>query len=231
MITFKKVSLKLNSELILKDLSFSIKPGEKVAVLGESGAGKSSVFRLLTREIRPTTGEILVGNYNLNHLSLSSLQAYRRQLGIIFQDFQLLPNKTALENVQYALETSGQFSAENTARQLLEYVGLKDRGDYFPTQLSGGQQQRVAIARALVHEPLVVVADEPTGNLDPKSSWSIGAQLLEIHRARKTTLLVATHDPALVRQLRPRVIRLQAGAIWFDEPYSSVERAFQGLVD
>ena len=138
MINFKKVSLKLNSELILKDLSFSIKPGEKVAVLGESGAGKSSVFRLLTREIRPTTGEILVGNYNLNHLSLSSLQAYRRQLGIIFQDFQLLPNKTALENVQYALETSGQFSAENTARQLLEYVGLKDRGIIFRPSFRAG---------------------------------------------------------------------------------------------
>ncbi len=231
MLMFKNVGLEINKNKVLKDLSFKIVPGEMVAILGESGAGKSSLFSLLIGEKKPSSGEILLDEFSLGELSFDSVQKYRRQIGIIFQDFRLLPQKTVEENIAFALEVCGE--EEHIKRkipQLLEVVGLKDRAKSFPSSLSGGEKQRVAIARALIHEPKILIADEATGNLDPKNSKEIAELFLHLNKTQGLTLLFATHDPILVQKLTPRVIRLEEGAVLFDEYNCDWKKAFSGLL-
>jgi cell division transport system ATP-binding protein len=231
MLTFKNVGLKIGESKVLSELDFSVKPGEIVAVLGASGAGKSSLFSLLIGEKKPTTGEILLDEISLGDLSFTSVQQYRRQIGIIFQDFRLLPQKTVFENIAFALEICGK-ADQVRARvpELLKLVGLESKKDRFPRELSGGERQRVSIARALAHNPKMLIADEATGNLDPKNSREIAELLLYLNQKTNLTLLFATHDPVMVQKLNPRVIRLQSGKIRFDKQACPLAEAFADLL-
>lgn len=231
MLTFDQVGLELDKNQVLKNLSFKVNPGEIVAILGASGAGKSSLFKLLTGERKPTSGDILLDQISLRDLSINSTQIYRRQIGIIFQNYRLLPKKTVFENVAFALEVCGQsHEVVKKVPGALELVGLKDKDNKFPHQLSGGEQQRVCIARALVHDPKILIADEATGNLDPRNSREIADVFARINQVRDLTILFATHDPVMVDQLNPRVIRLEKGEIEFDLQNCSVDQAFAGII-
>ena len=231
MLTFKNVGLNLGPNAVLSDLSFSVKPGEVVAILGASGAGKSSLFSLLVAEKKPSHGEILLDDISLGDLSATSVQRYRRQIGVIFQDFRLLPQKTVFENVAFALEVCGQAEQVKTrVPELLKLVGLKAKADHFPRQLSGGERQRVSIARALAHDPKMLIADEATGNLDPKNSREIAELLQYLNQKTNLTLMFATHDPVLVQKLNPRVIRLEKGQVRFDKHRCTLKEAFADLL-
>jgi cell division transport system ATP-binding protein len=198
----------------LKDLSFSVEKGEFVFLTGPSGAGKSTLLRLLLRADIPSHGDLIVNGRNLSRLGSAQIQAYRRSVGFVFQDFKLIPRKTVLENVALVPRLMGM--PENQIRrrvtQSLNEVGLADRQQARPLELSGGEQQRVAIARALVTEPLLFLADEPTGNLDPVLSLEV-MSLFRTINARGTTVLIATHDRALIRHLGKRVIALDQGRL------------------
>jgi len=231
MISAKNISLSFNKHEILKNLNFSIEKGEIVAIIGASGAGKSSIFKMLIGELRPTLGSISINNIKLESLSFKGLQDYRKQIGVVFQEFHLLPTKTVYENIAYALEVSEK--EEEIAikvPKLIELVGLKNRSESFPNQLSGGEKQRVSIARALIHDPKIIIADEATGNLDPKNSREIANLFQKIQKENDLTLIFSTHDPVLVGQLTPRVIRLENKKIKFDKDNCSVEEAFSGIV-
>ncbi len=231
MLEFKNVSLAIDKTEILRNINFTIMPGELIAILGESGAGKSSIFKLLIGEKKPTDGTINLDDFSLNELNLKSLQKYRRQIGVVFQDIRLLPGKTVWQNIAYALEVCGE--EEKIPRkipELLKIVGLEDRKNAFPATLSGGERQRVAIARALVHNPKILIADEPTGNLDPKNSREIGKLFQKLHDERGLTVVLSTHDIALVSALKPRIIRIQKGQILFDEKNCQMEKAFAGIL-
>lgn len=231
MLTFKNVGLTLGETRVLTDLDFSVKPGEVVAILGASGAGKSSLFSLLIGEKKPSTGEILLDEISLGELSFNSVQQYRRQVGVIFQDFRLLPQKTVFENIAFALEVCGQANLVSTkVPQLMKLVGLEAKKDSFPRELSGGERQRVSIARALAHDPKILIADEATGNLDPKNSREIAELLQYLNQKTNLTLIFATHDPVLVKKLNPRVIRLDQGQVKFDKNKCSLEDAFKDLL-
>ena len=231
MLTFKNVGLKIGESKVLSELDFSVKPGEIVAVLGASGAGKSSLFSLLIGEKKPTTGEILLDEISLGDLSFTSVQQYRRQIGIIFQDFRLLPQKTVFENIAFALEICGKADqVRSRVPELRKLVGLESKKDRFPRELSGGERQRVSIARALAHNPKMLIADEATGNLDPKNSREIAELLLYLNQKTNLTLLFATHDPVMVQKLNPRVIRLQSGKIRFDKQACPLAEAFADLL-
>jgi cell division transport system ATP-binding protein len=170
-------------------------------------------------------------DFLLRDLSSSSLQLYRRQIGVIFQDFRLLPQKTVFENIAFALQVCGEESLiMDRVPELIDLVGLKDQAHRFPRELSGGEKQRVAIARALVHDPKILLADEPTGNLDPKNSREIGEIFKKLSQEKGLTLLFATHDPLLVQKLNPRVIRLEKGKVQFDERRCPLEKAFAGII-
>ncbi|HEY5714107.1 MAG TPA: ATP-binding cassette domain-containing protein [Candidatus Gracilibacteria bacterium] len=231
MIEAKNVSLSLKGNLVLEKINFSISPGEMVCFLGPSGAGKSTVFKLLIGEMRPTIGSIKVDSFSLQEISSSSLQSYRRQIGVVFQDFRLLPTKTVFENVAFALEVCGEEAlVHQRVPQVLTLVGLHEQKGLFPHQLSGGEKQRCSIARALVHNPKILIADEATGNLDPKNSREIAELFGKLHKERDLTVIFSTHDPSLVENLKPRIIRLDQGKISFDHPYLSKEEAFKGMV-
>lgn len=231
MLTFKNVSLKIGNSPVLNGLDFSVKPGEIVAILGASGAGKSSLFSLLVGEKKPTGGEILLDEISLGNLSFTSVQQYRRQIGIIFQDFRLLPQKTVFENIAFALEICGKADlVRERVPELLSLVGLKEKEARFPRELSGGERQRVSIARALAHNPKMLIADEATGNLDPKNSREIAELLLYLNQKTGLTLLFATHDPVMVQRLNPRVIRLENGKIRFDKHACPLAEAFADLL-
>jgi cell division transport system ATP-binding protein len=196
----------------LRDLNLTIEKGEFAFLTGPSGAGKSTLLRLLLLEEKPSEGQIIVAGRNLSHLSRDEVQAYRRTVGFVFQDFKLIGTKTVFENVSFALRVLGQ-PVEQQRRatyQVLKWVGLQHRLNAFPQELSGGEQQRVAIARALVNEPHIVLADEPTGNLDPDLSLEIMNLFRDIN-ARGTTVLVATHDRELIKWVGRRVIQLEYG--------------------
>jgi cell division transport system ATP-binding protein len=201
-----------NNVVALDDVSIDIKKGEFVFLVGPSGSGKSSMLKLLTREIKPTKGRIWVAGKELNSLSNWKVPYLRRNIGHIFQDFKLLPNKTVYENVAFALEVIGRPRnvVAQQVPQILELVGLKDKTDSRPDQLSGGEQQRVSIARAFVNRPLILLADEPTGNLDPATSVGIMRLLDRINRTG-TTVLMATHDQSIVDSMRRRVVELEPG--------------------
>jgi cell division transport system ATP-binding protein len=198
----------------LRNLTLRIDKGEFVFLTGPSGAGKSTLLRLLLRQDVASEGELLVAGRSLAALSLNQVQAYRRSLGFIFQDFKLLPNNTVLENVAFVPRVLGMPLAQQQRRtfQVLKWVGLQHRMTAFPLELSGGEQQRIAIARALVNDPLIILADEPTGNLDPDLSLEIMNLFREIN-ARGTTVIVATHDRELIRRVGRRTLTLDHGHI------------------
>jgi cell division transport system ATP-binding protein len=198
----------------LRDLSLRIDKGDFVFLTGPSGAGKSTLLRMLLRQDVPTDGELTVDGRNLATLNRRQVQAYRRSLGFVFQDFKLLPNKTVLENVSFVPRVLGMAVVQQQRRtfQVLKWVGLQHRMGAYPMELSGGEQQRVAIARALVNDPSIILADEPTGNLDPDLSLEIMNLFREIN-ARGTTVLVATHDRELIRRVGRRSVTLDHGHI------------------
>jgi cell division transport system ATP-binding protein len=198
----------------LRDLSLRIDKGDFVFLTGPSGAGKSTLLRMLLRQDVPTDGELTVDGRNLATLNPRQVQAYRRSLGFVFQDFKLLPAKTVLENVSFVPRVLGMAVTQQQRRtfQVLKWVGLQHRMGAYPMELSGGEQQRVAIARALVNDPSIILADEPTGNLDPDLSLEIMNLFREIN-ARGTTVLVATHDRELIRRVGRRSVTLDHGHI------------------
>lgn len=219
MVKFINVSKRYpNGVLALTNINLTIEKGEFVFLVGSSGAGKSTIVKLLLKEIDPTEGEIIVGEYKLNELSKKEIPYYRRKIGIVFQDFRLLPNKTVYENVEFALQIAGA-PAKIIRRQVpyvLSLVGLAHKAKCYPHELSGGEQQRVALARAIVNKPNLLVADEPTGNLDPETSWEI-MRLLEDINKRGTTVLVATHAKEIVDSMRKRVVAIDGGRIVKDQ--------------
>jgi cell division transport system ATP-binding protein len=216
-----------NGKVALTDVNVSIPGGDFVFLVGPSGAGKSTFIRLLIREQLPTSGRVVVAGRDLSRLRRREVPKLRRRIGIVFQDFRLLPAKTVFENVAFALEVTGASGGEIRRRvpQLLNLVGLQDHADHLPTQLSGGEQQRVAIARALVHDPAMLIADEPTGNLDPVTSWEIIQLLIQIN-GFGTTVLMATHNQEIVNAMRRRVLALEHGSLVRDESGAAYEREY-----
>ena len=198
----------------LRDLSLRIDKGDFVFLTGPSGAGKSTLLRLLLRQDVASEGQLMVGGRNLATLTRRQVQAYRRSLGFVFQDFKLLPAKTVIENVSFVPRVLGMAESQQQRRtfQVLKWVGLQHRMNAFPLELSGGEQQRIAIARALVNDPAIILADEPTGNLDPDLSLEIMNLFREIN-ARGTTVVVATHDRELIRRVGRRAVTLDHGQI------------------
>lgn len=207
-----------NGSVALSDVSVNIAEGDFVFVVGPSGAGKSTFIKLIFREEWPTSGQIIVNGRNITELSLREVPFLRRGLGIVFQDYRLLPNKSVHENVAFAMEVieTPRREVQKRVNHVLELVGLRDLARNLPSELSGGEQQRVAIARAIVNKPRVVIADEPTGNLDPDTSWEI-MKIFEKINEDGTTLVMATHDKTVVDAMKRRVIAIEKGRIVRDE--------------
>ena len=202
----------------LSDVSICIHKGEFVFVVGKSGSGKSTFIKLLLKELNPTEGRIFVGGRQVTNLKRKQVSLYRRKIGVVFQDFRLLKNKTVFENVAFAQEIIGM-TKRDIARNvpiMLEMVGLKGKEKMYPHELSGGEQQRVAIARALINQPTILLADEPTGNLDPKTAWDIMMLLEEVNKMG-TTVVVVTHNNDVVDVMQKRVINLEDGVLVRDE--------------
>ena len=198
----------------LQNVDIHIEPGEFVFVVGPSGAGKSTFIKMLFREVLPTTGSIFVNGVDILSLTPNEIPYMRRQLGIIFQDYRLLPDRTVYENVAFAMEVieTPRRKIKRRVLNVLDLVGLRHRADAYPNELSGGEQQRIAIARAIVNDPIMVIADEPTGNLDPETSWDIMEIFKEIN-AEGTTIVMATHDKEIVDAMGKRVIAIEDGHI------------------
>ncbi|OYX44180.1 cell division ATP-binding protein FtsE [Candidatus Saccharibacteria bacterium 32-49-12] len=206
----------------LNRVSVHISAGEFVILVGTSGAGKSTLLSLLTRAEKPSSGKIVVGGIDYDTLKDRHIPLLRRKIGVVFQDFKLLPNRTVFENVAFALEIAGMTNREikSTVPKVIDLVGLTGKEKSFPHQLSGGERQRVAIARAVVRQPKILIADEPTGNLDPKHSWEI-VKLLEKINKYGTTVLLTTHNVDIVNKLKRRVITIDGGKITSDEAKGS----------
>jgi len=202
----------------LKDINVDIDRGEFVFLVGPSGCGKSTFIRLLLRELVPTRGEIFVANHDIVNMRRWRVSQLRRNIGCVFQDYKLLPNKTSAENIAFALEVIGKpiRVIKSQVPEVLRLVGLEDKASSYPDELSGGEQQRVSIARAFVNRPAIILADEPTGNLDPGNSSDIMSLLNKINRTG-TTILVATHDREMVDSMRKRVLALEEGAMIRDQ--------------
>ncbi|AEI38784.1 cell division ATP-binding protein FtsE [Paenibacillus mucilaginosus] len=202
----------------LNGISVKVDQSEFVYVVGPSGAGKSTFMKLIYREERPTKGAIFVNGFNLEKLKQRKIPFVRRNIGVIFQDFRLLPKLTVFENVAFAMEVieAPKKIIKKRTMEVLELVNLKDKIQSLPTQLSGGEQQRVAIARAIVNNPSVIIADEPTGNLDPETSWGI-MKLMEEINFRGTTIVMATHNREIVNSMRKRVLAIEGGRIVRDQ--------------
>lgn len=216
LITLKNVNKKYkNGVTAVYDLNLKIKKGEFVFLIGGSGSGKSTIIKMLYREEKPTSGEIIIGGKNVARLRNSKVYKLRRRLGIVFQDYRLLPKLTVYENVAFALEVIGEKTTQIRIKTLkaLELVGLKGKTRYYPDQLSGGEQQRVAIARAIVNNPKLLICDEPTGNLDPVMSEEIVGVLDEINKTIGTTVIMATHDKEMVNKFKKRVVVIKEGRI------------------
>jgi cell division transport system ATP-binding protein len=219
MIELKKVSTVYDDSFVaLHEVDLQIKDGEFVTIVGPAGAGKSTLMRLLTRELRPTSGEVLVDGVNLATLASEDIPLLRRKIGTIFQDFKLLSNRTAFENVSFALEVVGASQARinDDVPKALDIVGLGDKVANFPHQLSGGGKQRLAIARALIHRPRIILADEPTGNLDLVNAHDV-VQLLQKINQLGTTVVLVTHNREIVDSLRRRVVTMENGNIVRDQ--------------
>ena len=207
-----------SGSVALRDVNIHIQPGEFVFVVGPSGAGKSTFIKMLFREVIPTTGNIYVNGVDLLELKEKEIPYLRRQLGIIFQDYRLLPDRTVYDNVAFAMQVIEipYRKIKRRVMSVLDLVGLRKRANSYPTELSGGEQQRVAIARAIVNDPLLVIADEPTGNLDPETSWDIMRIFCEINESG-TTIVMATHDKEIVDNMEKRVIAIEKGSIVRDD--------------
>ncbi|MCP9486622.1 MAG: cell division ATP-binding protein FtsE [Gaiellaceae bacterium MAG52_C11] len=219
MIVFERVTKIYEPNVsALNDVSFAIDKGEFVFVVGASGSGKSTMIRLLLKELEPTSGRVVVGGRDLTRLKRSRVPLLRRNVGCVFQDFKLLPNRTAGGNIAYALKVQGESKASirRNVPEVLSLVGLSDKTGSLPEELSGGEQQRVSIARAVVNHPPLLICDEPTGNLDPDTSVGIMQLLYRINRAG-TTILMVTHDREMVDKMRKRVIALEDGRLARDE--------------
>ncbi|MGH7239312.1 MAG: cell division ATP-binding protein FtsE [Candidatus Saccharimonadales bacterium] len=206
----------------LERVSLHVDPKEFVIVIGQSGAGKTTLLKLLTREERPTSGKIIVGGIDYDKLKDKDIPLLRRKIGVVFQDFKLLPNKTVFENVAFALEIVGVGNNEirHTIPRVLDIVNLKGKESHMPRQLSGGEVQRVAIARAIVRQPRILIADEPTGNLDPKHAWDVIRVLEKVNRYG-TTVLLTTHNREIVNKLKRRVITIKDGKVTSDKSNAS----------
>lgn len=202
----------------LKGITITINRNEFVYIVGPSGAGKSTFMKLIYREEKPTKGHLYVNGFNLDKLRQRKIPYLRRNIGVIFQDYRLLPKLTAAENVAFAMEVieAPSKTIKRRTLEVLELVGLRDKAGAFPNQMSGGEQQRVSIARAIVNNPAVIIADEPTGNLDPETSWGI-MRLLEEINLRGTTIVMATHNKEIVNTMRKRVIAIEKGIVARDE--------------
>ena len=219
MIYFDKVSKVYSpTSIALEDVSFTIAPNEFISVVGQSGAGKSTLLKLLLAEDRPTSGKVFFESSDIHAVPKEELPEIRRRMGVVFQDYRLLPQKTAYENVAFALEAGGKEDSDikQDVPQVLELVGLMDKSWHFPHELSGGEKQRVAIARAIVSRPDVVIADEPTGNLDPLNTLEI-IRLLEKINDLGTMVILATHDKEIINSLKRRVVTLEKGKLVRDE--------------
>lgn len=219
MIEFTNVTKKYsNGTLALKDINIKIQKGEFAFIIGSSGSGKSTLLKLILKEEDPTEGDVFVNNFHVSALSRKEVPYLRRSLGCVFQDFRLLPNKTVYENVAFAMQITGSMPKE-IRRQVpmaLALVGLSRKANVYPNQISGGEQQRVAVARAIVNNPALLIADEPTGNLDPDTSLEIMKLLTEINQ-RGTTVLIATHEKNIVDNMKKRVIQLNRGELTRDQ--------------
>ncbi len=220
MIRFEKATVRYPGpgDPALDEMSVDVDKGEFVFLVGPSGSGKSTALRLVLRELRPTAGRVYVAGKEVNRLASWKVPRLRRQIGTVFQDFRLLQTKTVAQNVSFAMEVTGRSRREikRWVPSTLELVGLTDKADRMPTELSGGEQQRVAIARAMVNKPMILIADEPTGNLDPTTSADI-THLLERINQQGTTVVMATHDHGIVDQMRKRVVELENGRVVRDE--------------
>ena len=219
MIEFKDVTVVYDKDVVaLDNVSFKIEDGEFVFLVGKTGAGKSSAITLLTGEIKPTSGDIIVDDIIVNTLKRSKIPYLRRAQGVVFQDFRLLPNKTVYENVAFAMEITGKKRKDIKRKvpKILELVGLADKFKNYPHEISGGEQQRVGIARALVNGPSLIIADEPTGNLDVQTSGEVMKLLDEINKMG-TTVVMVTHSEKIVNDMQKRVIQLENGAVVRDE--------------
>lgn len=219
MINFKKINKIFPPDTpALKDINLHIRPKEFVSIVGQSGAGKSTLIKLLTAAIKPSKGNIIIGGWDITDIKPREVPVLRRQIGVVYQDFKLLPQKTVFENVAFALQVCGirNKRINQVIPQVLKIVGLKEKADRFPHQLSGGEVQRAAIARALVHRPKILLADEPTGNLDSLNTQDIIDLLLKINEFGTTVLLV-THNKDVVNRVKRRVVLLDNGQISSDQ--------------
>jgi cell division transport system ATP-binding protein len=220
MIELKDVTMEYQKGVMaLNGVNLSIDQGEFVFIVGDSGSGKSTLIKLLLKEIEPTSGEIIVNGQNLGKLRRNKIAKYRRGLGVIFQDFRLLNDRNIYDNIAFAqrvVETPLR-TIKKKVPAALSLVGLAQKYKAFPTELSGGEQQRVAIARAIINEPMIVLADEPTGNLDPTNSWEIMKLLEEANEKNGTTIVVVTHNQDIVNEMKKRVVTMKKGVIVSDE--------------
>ena len=219
MILFDNVSKIYNDESVaLKDINFKVKKGEFISIVGQSGAGKSTLLKLIFAEEKPTKGEVFIKGKNISKIKGNKLPILRRHIGVVFQDFKLLDKKTVFENVAFAMEVSGRSDADikEDVPQVLEIVGLSNKINNYTNELSGGEKQRVSIARALVHRPDIIIADEPTGNLDLVNTWDI-VQLLTKINQYGTTIVLATHNREIVNLINKRVVTIDGGMITRDQ--------------
>lgn len=202
----------------LQDINVRIEQGEFVFIVGPSGAGKSTFFKMLFREVLPSSGKVIVNGHDLVKMTDKEIPYFRRQLGIVFQDYRLLPDRTVYDNVAFAMQVieTPYRKIKRRVNDVLDLVGLRKRAHAYPTELSGGEQQRIAIARAIVNEPILLIADEPTGNLDPETSWEIMDIFREVNKSG-TTIVMATHDREIVDEMEKRVIAIEHGHIVRDD--------------
>ncbi|MDO5718840.1 MAG: cell division ATP-binding protein FtsE [Tissierellia bacterium] len=219
MIEFRNVSKKYSKGIdALNDVSFTIKDGDFVFIIGASGAGKTTIIKLLLKEENPTSGKVILNGKDISYLRARRIPAIRRDIGVVFQDFRLLEDRNVYNNIKFALDILGtsRKDSKKAIKKALDLVNLSDREKAFPLQLSGGEQQRVSMARAIVNNPKILIADEPTGNLDPDTSWEIMDSLLKINESG-TTVIMVTHSKEIVNKLRKRVIHLERGKILRDD--------------
>jgi len=219
MIYFDKVSkIYSKNSVAIEEISFTVEPQEFVSLVGQSGAGKTTLLKLLLAEESPTNGKVFFESVNVHSVSKGELTEVRRKIGVVFQDFRLLPNKTVFENISFAMEAAGKTDEDikNDVPQVMDLVGLEDKGWRFPNELSGGERQRVAIARAIVNQPDLIIADEPTGNLDPLNTWEIINIFKKVNELG-TTVVLATHNKGIIDSLNRRVITLEGGRITRDD--------------
>ncbi len=218
MIKFENITKKYGKHAALNNVNLEIHKGEFISLVGQSGAGKSTLLSLVIGEERPDQGRILIDDIDVGRIRRSDIPFLRRKIGVVFQDIKLLPNRTAFENIAFAMEVAGETNhvIKKEVPKILEMVGLEEKAKAFPDEMSGGERQRIAIARSLVHKPVLLLADEPTGNLDSINAWDIIQLLLKINKSG-TTVMLATHAKDLVNSIKKRVVTIEKGEIVYDQ--------------